>query len=91
MPRALAASISLDAKLCCELPHGGNYRGIRKGFGFFVPFFTQALTSTRTARKHIERRNRLYEHQITKKATSKEMALALGDYTKRWHSCAQRD
>jgi len=34
MPRVIAASISLGAKLCCELPHGGNYRGIRKGFGF---------------------------------------------------------
>jgi hypothetical protein len=40
--------------------------------------------ATIAVKKHIERLNQLYEKQSIKKATSKEMALVLGHYVKRW-------
>jgi len=64
---------------------------IDEGFDFLAYHFSPKglQLATITVRKHVERRNRLYEQQITKKATPQEVALVLGNYTKRWHSwCA---
>jgi len=61
---------------------------IDKGFYFLAYHFSPKglQLATITVRKQVERRNRVYDQLITKKATSREMALVLGNYTKRWHS-----
>jgi len=59
---------------------------IDKGFDFLGYHFSRKVLQLApiTVRKHVERKNRLYEQQAKKKAISKEMALVLGHYVKRW-------
>ena len=59
---------------------------IERGFDFLGYHFSRKplRLASITIRKHVEHFHRLYEQQKTKKATSEEMALVLGQYVKRW-------
>jgi hypothetical protein len=64
---------------------------IEKGFDFLgYHFSTMPLTMANISiTKHLERVYRLYEQQKSKKATSSEIALVLGQYVKRWLAWCQ--
>ena len=55
---------------------------IEKGFDFLGYHFSRESLklACNTVKKHVERIHRLYEQQITKKATSEDVALVLGNY-----------
>jgi RNA-directed DNA polymerase len=59
---------------------------ISKGFDFLgYHFYGKQLTvAAKTVEKHVLHYRQLYEQLRKKKATSDEMALALGQYVKRW-------
>lgn len=59
---------------------------IAKGFDFLGYHFSRKplRLADITVKKHVERLYRLYEQQKTRKATSDEIALLLGNYVKRW-------
>lgn len=59
---------------------------IKKGFDFLGYHFSREplRIANITVKKHVERFNRLYEQQKDNKDTSKEIALVLGQYVKRW-------
>jgi hypothetical protein len=52
---------------------------------------TQEIQSTTTIEKHVLHYRQLYEQLSNKKATSDEMALALGQYVKRWQRWVKVD
>jgi len=64
---------------------------IERGFDFLGFHFSKKplCLASITIRKHAERYHQLYEQQKTKKATSIEMALVLGNYLKRWQCWCQ--
>jgi len=45
----------------------------------------QLTVTAKTVEKHVVHYRQLYEQLRKKKATSDEMAIALGQYVKRWH------
>jgi hypothetical protein len=59
---------------------------ISKGFDFLGYHFDgkQLTVAAKTVEKHVLHYRQLYEQLRKKKATSDEMALALGQYVKRW-------
>jgi hypothetical protein len=59
---------------------------ISKGWDFLGYHFdgTQLTVAAKTVEKHVLHTRQLYEQLSNKKATSDEMALALGLYVKRW-------
>jgi len=59
---------------------------LEKGFYFLGYHFSRKplRLADITVWKHVERIRRLYEQQISKGATSDEVALVLGGYVKRW-------
>jgi hypothetical protein len=59
---------------------------ISKGFDFLGYHFDgeQLTVAAKTVEKHVLHYRQLYEQLSNKKATSDEMALALGQYVKRW-------
>jgi RNA-directed DNA polymerase len=60
------------------------------GFDFLGYHFkgSQLTVAAKTVEKHVLRYRQLYEQLSKKKATSDEMALALGQYVKRWQRWA---
>jgi RNA-directed DNA polymerase len=63
---------------------------IAKGFDFLGYHFDgkQLTVAAKTVEKHVLHYRQLYEQLSIKKATSEEMALALGLYVKRWQRWA---
>jgi RNA-directed DNA polymerase len=63
---------------------------ISKGFDFLGYHFDgkQLTVAAKTVEKHVLHYRQLYEQLSIKKATSDEMALALGQYVKRWQQWA---
>jgi hypothetical protein len=63
---------------------------ISKGFDFLGYHFDgkQLAVAAKTVEKHVVHYRQLYEQLRNKKATSDEMALALGLYVKRWQRWA---
>jgi RNA-directed DNA polymerase len=63
---------------------------IAKGFDFLGYHFDgkQLTVAAKTVEKHVLHYRQLYEQLSMKKATSDEMALALGLYVKRWQRWA---
>jgi hypothetical protein len=59
---------------------------ISKGWDFLGYYFDgkQLTVAAKTVEKHVLHYRQLYEQLSNKKATSDEMALALGQYVKRW-------
>jgi len=59
---------------------------IRRGWDFLGYHFDgkQLTVAAKTVEKHVLHYRQLYEQLRNKKATSDEMALALGQYVKRW-------
>ena len=59
---------------------------IERGFDFLGYHFSREplKLARNTVKKHVKHIYRLYEQQITKKATSEEVAFVLGNYVKRW-------
>jgi hypothetical protein len=59
---------------------------ISKGWDFLGYYFDgkQLAVAAKTVEKHVLHYRQLYEQLSNKKATSDEMALALGQYVKRW-------
>jgi hypothetical protein len=59
---------------------------ISRGWDFLGYHFDgkQLTVAAKTVEKHVLRYRQLYEQLSMKKATSDEMALALGQYVKRW-------
>jgi RNA-directed DNA polymerase len=59
---------------------------ISKGWDFLGYYFDgkQLTVAAKTVEKHVLHYRQLYEQLSNKKATSDKMALALGQYVKRW-------
>jgi hypothetical protein len=76
------------------LPPFGPAKAVQNGSRQFCDFLgyhyngSQLTVAAKTVVKHVLHYRQLYEQLRMKKATSDEMALALGQYVKRWQHWA---